>query len=115
MKKKLVALFMLVIMTISTSVPAYAASSINFIHGNESNRCFAETTQTEDDYEIGAKITWQLTGENTVVHGEKVTSTGASAKSRSKWLWGKEGKSFGYYYVDGTQVHKSTAWMDFDF
>lgn len=114
MKKKLVALFMLVIMAISTSVPAYAANTITYIHGNESNRCYAETTQTSDDT-IGAKITWQLTGENTVAQGDKVTSTGASAKSRSKWLWGKEGKSFGYYYVNGVQKHKSTAWMDFDF
>lgn len=46
MKKKLIALFMLVIMAISTSVPAYAANTITYIHGNESNRCYAETTQS---------------------------------------------------------------------
>lgn len=38
MKKKLIALFMLVIMAISTSVPAYAANTITYIHGNESKR-----------------------------------------------------------------------------
>lgn len=115
MKKKLIALFMLVIMAISTSVPAYAANKITYIHGNESNRCYAETTQTSDEATIGAKITWQLSGEDTIVNGSLVSSTGSSAKSRSKWLWGKEGKSFGYYYVNGVQRHKSTAWMDFDF
>lgn len=115
MKKKLVALFLFVVMAISTAIPTYAASTITYVHGNESNRCYAETRQSSDEFEIGAKITWQLTGENTVVHGDKVTSDGASAKSISKWLWGKEGKSFGYYFVNGVQKHKSTAWMDFDF
>lgn len=114
MKKKLVTLFLLVVMIFSISIPTYAANTFTFTHGNESNRCFAETSQT-GDASIGAQISWQLNGKNTVVYGDKVSSYGATAKSRSKWLWGKEGKSFGYYYVNGSLAHRSTAWMNFDF
>lgn len=74
---------------------------------------------------LSNQITQNLLKRNVISDEEKelydyglfslVSSTGSSAKSRSKWLWGKEGKSFGYYYVNGVQRHKSTAWMDFDF
>lgn len=100
-------------MMFSAAIPAYA-NDITYIHGNETYRCFAETTQT-GDATIGAKITWQLSNSNTVASGDTVTSSGPSARSRSKLLIGKTGKSFGYYYVNGKQTHKSTAWMNFDF
>lgn len=112
--KKILAMFALVIvLSASATIPTYAG--FNCIHGNESNRCFAEITQDGVGYTISAKITWQLKGEDTVVHGSLVSSEGYSAKSRSKWLYGKEGKSFGYYYVNGKKIHESTAWMKFDF
>ncbi|WP_448918943.1 hypothetical protein [Eubacterium sp.] len=111
--KSLAATFLCALMMFSAAIPAYA-NDITYIHGNETYRCFAETTQT-GDATIGAKITWQLSNSNTVASGDTVTSSGPSARSRSKLLIGKTGKSFGYYYVNGKQTHKSTAWMNFDF
>ena len=112
--KSLVASFLCMIMMLSVSMPAYAANNVTFIHGNETYRCFSKITQTSNQT-IGTKITWQLNNSNTVASGDRVDTSGPSAKSRSKLLVGKKGKSFGYYYVDGKQKHKSTAWMNFDF
>lgn len=114
MIKHLTIVSLVVAMAMSLAIPA---SAVTYSHGNDYSacRCYAKTSQTGVDYSIGAKITWQLSGQSTVIDGELVTSDGAVAESRSNWLWGKTGKSFGYYYLDGQRTHESTKWMDFSF
>lgn len=67
------------------------------------------------NHTLGAQITWQVSGSNTVYYASRASGTGASVTSKSKNLKGKKGKSFGYYYVDGKLKHESTAWMNFKF
>lgn len=64
------------------------------------------------NHTLGAQITWQVSGSNTVYYASRASGTGASVTSKSKNL---KGKSFGYYYVDGKLKHESTAWMNFKF
>lgn len=111
-----VLLVMLLCATMIIATMSSASAAIVYHHGNESgSRCFAKTTQTSSTRAIGAKITWQISGSSVVKSGDQVTSTGAEALSRSSWLWRKSGKSFGYYYIDGIEAHRSTAWLSFDF
>ena len=77
--------------------------------------CYAETKQQKANHTLGAQITWQVSGSNTVYYASRASGTGASVTSKSKNLKGKKGKSFGYYYVDGKLKHESTAWMNFKF
>ena len=115
MKKLLSAIIMLAVVMAVNAAPL-SANSLTFHHGNNntSKKCYAQTEQTASD-SIGALITWQLTNDNTVYYGSTVNSTGATATSYSKKLKGKSGKSYGYYYHNGNQVWKSTAWYSFSF
>lgn len=116
--KKLIGSTMLcAIISISMSVPAFAANTYTFVHGNNTStyKCFAETQQTGASSTLGAQITWQVNGSNSVIYGPMSTGTGASVRSSSVALKGKKGKSYGYYYINGTKKHESTAWMDFSF
>lgn len=103
-------------MMASMVMPA-SASSYYFTHGNNYSKCkcYAQTTQSSDDYTIGAQITWQLSNSNKITYAGINANKTSSVTSYSNWLWGKKGKSFGYYYINGKQKHKSTAWMSFDF
>ncbi|MCH4031258.1 MAG: hypothetical protein LKG56_07020 [Lachnospiraceae bacterium] len=102
--------------TIMASCISVSANELVFYHGNDDSakKCFAATTQTEDE-NIGARITWQLSDENTVEYGPYNTSNGYQVTSYSRRLAGKSGWSYGYYYNNGTIVHRSTEWYGFNF
>ena len=94
-----------------------AATTYVYHHGNDysTNTCYASTTASAPA-SIGAKITWQLSGSNTVSNGPYVSNSGAySITSSSYSLDGLSGKSYGYFYIGGVQTGQSTAWMDFTF
>jgi len=116
MKKKLLAILLCAIALVSM-LTISASAGVVYYHGNDNSRhrVYALTTQSGTTYAIGAKITWQIQGQSAVITGPYNTSTGAQALSESPSLWLKKGQSFGYYYINGSQTHQSTAWMNFDF
>lgn len=115
--KKLITSMTLILGLSMTMLTNVAADTITFVHGNNgtSKYCYAETKQQKANHTLGAQITWQVSGSNTVYYASRASGTGASVTSKSKNLKGKKGKSFGYYYVDGKLKYESTAWMNFKF
>lgn len=115
--KKLITSMTLILGLSMTMLTNVAADTITFVHGNNgtSKYCYAETKQQKANHTLGAQITWQVSGSNTVYYASRASGTGASVTSKYKNLKGKKGKSFGYYYVDGKLKHESTAWMNFKF
>ncbi len=118
--KRFLAVCFVLTCLVSLAISASASSipsGVQCYHGNDNSayKCYAKTTQSSNTYTIGAQITWQLSGSSEVVYGNRVNSIGSTATSSSKSLRGHSGQSFGYYYVNSDQVHKSTAWMDFSF
>ena len=115
--KKLITSMTLILGLSMTMLTNVAADTITFVHGNNgtSKYCYAETKQQKANHTLGAQITWQVSGSNTVYYASRASGTGASVTSKSKNLKGKKGKYFGYYYVDGKLKHESTAWMNFKF
>lgn len=111
--KKLVATALVAVMVLTTMALS-ASAGIVYWHGNEGSRCYAKTTQDTTTELIGAKITWQV-GSGDVKEGTPSHTTGAEAKSISSWLKFRSGKSFGYYYINNRETHRSTAWMPFNF
>ena len=57
-----------------------AADTITFVHGNNgtSKYCYAETKQQKANHTLGAQITWQVSGSNTVYYASRASGTGAS-------------------------------------
>ena len=100
--KKLITSMTLILGLSMTMLTNVAADTITFVHGNNgtSKYCYAETKQQKANHTLGAQITWQVSGSNTVYYASRASGTGASVTSKSKNLKGKKGKSFGYYYVD---------------
>ena len=118
--KRIFALCLVLVCIASLAITVSASSIPNGVHcyhGNDdaNYKCYARITQSSDDYTIGAQITWQLSGSASVYRVDPVTTRGKEAYCPSYGLAGYKGQSFGYYTVDGVQVHKSTAWMDFSF
>lgn len=118
--KRLLAVCLILACVVSLAVSVSAAgipSGVDCWHGNDysTKQCYAETLQDSNNYTIGALITWQLAGSADVEWGTQKSSSGPSVRSSSPSLRGKSGQSFGYFYVNNQQVHKSTAWMDFSF
>lgn len=113
--KKILTMAIVSMILIVNCIPV-SANNLTYTHGNDnsSKKCFAQTSQTGTD-SIGALITWQLSGTNQVVYGSVANSTGYSARSSSKALKGKSGKSYGYFYHNGSEVHRSTSWYSFSF
>lgn len=118
--KRLLAVCLVLVCLVSLAVSANAASipsGVQCYHGNDNTakKCYAKTTQNSNTYNIGAHISWQLTGSSDVEWGDRESSPGASVTSSSPSLRGKSGQSFGYFYVNSQEVHHSTAWMNFSF
>lgn len=118
--KRIFAVCLVLVCVVSLAISASAASipsGVDCWHGNDydAKKCYAETLQDSNTYTIGAQISWQVTGSSDVVWGKRESSTGHTVRSSSSSLRGKSGQSFGYYYVNSQEVHKSTAWMNFSF
>lgn len=116
LSKRIISAMAIVFMLAFCSAPVSAANKLTFAHGNDNTakKCLAKTSQTGSD-SIGALITWQLTNKNEVHYAKQTNSSGASTTCYSSKLKGKSGQSYGYFYRNGEQVHKSTAWYSFSF
>jgi hypothetical protein len=73
-------------------------------------------TEASTNANIGAQITYQIDGNNTLVYGNFASEYMMQAKStNSSSLSGSSGWSYGYYYHNNTLVHSSSDRMDFSF
>ncbi len=115
-RKRMVALTLSMTMLLISNIQGSA--KIVYRHGNDGNaRQAYAITEADSPANIGAMITYQVSGTTNIINQPKQYGFLLRAESRTPALRGKSGWSYGYYYYNNpeTPSHESTKRMTFNF